>query len=480
MDEYIYPPIILITSFVSFVIFSRHIWDIVDTPTVSPSGAIIGLCEIIGKAAPPYTPDGKPVPLHISPLSKIPCVWYSLLVEKHVSDGNKKKWKKYKTDMSVDGFRIADKYGSVAVHPTYDQEYLPRIVEQSQSDQLIAEAYNHFIRDATEELTGAASQWTTSPDNYYMWHPNLKQWIPSTHVAPDRMQYYDDEKKQWMLIADTDIHDPKVAELRENKTSMWGNSNFRVTEIFVLPDTEIFSHGYVNVTKDGTDLKIGRKKKLDDNFVLSPNGENHVLNSLRWKKWISFIVWLGTTLLCAIYIYHFLQDKGIIETSAPGMAWQTFAIPSAIVIIMTVFGSAIMKVLRTFNRFVRLREQVRLSRSAIDITLKRRSTLIPQLCEVMMEIMKHETTVLESVSRIRSEDPAIASKDILALAESYPTIHSSENFLHLQNELGRTEEKIAMARSFLNDSILAMDNLRATFVGMLLSPLFAKEKRPSE
>lgn len=51
--------------------------------------------------------------------------------------------------------------------------------------------------------------------------------------------------------------------------------------------------------------------------------------------------------------------------------------------------------------------------------------------------------------------------------------------MQLQKELARTEEKVAMARSFTNDSILAMDNLRATLSGMVISPLFAKESRPA-
>jgi LemA protein len=143
-------------------------------------------------------------------------------------------------------------------------------------------------------------------------------------------------------------------------------------------------------------------------------------------------------------------------------------------------GALLLKILRTFNRFIRLREQVRLSRSAIDITLKRRAALIPEICDVIAEVTNHEKKVLELVTELRNAQAETASHEILALAEAYPVINSSENFLHLQNELGRTEEKIAMARSFLNDSILAMDNLRATLTGIVFSPLFAKEQRPSE
>ena len=138
-----------------------------------------------------------------------------------------------------------------------------------------------------------------------------------------------------------------------------------------------------------------------------------------------------------------------------------------------------MKLFRTYNRFVRLREQVRLSRSAIDVTTKRRSSLIPELCDVIEGVMDHEKVVLQAVVDLRTQRSDLASKEILSLSESYPNIKSSTNFLNLQKELGRTEEKIAMARSFLNDSILAMDNLRATLFGMVFSPLFANEQRPN-
>lgn len=471
--------LILLGLYAWFFILSRQIWDVVDTPTVSPSGAIIGLCEVEGKSVPSRTPTGDELPTLTGPISGYPCVWFEVNVEYYDEDGKDSGWKNFCKKASDGGFRIADEYGSIAVSPEGAEKYFTKPINESGTKDVIMRAYDYFVQFPSGSDQLITSLWVTSPDGYYMWHPNLKQWIPSRYVSPDKKYYFDWEKLKWIEVA----HSSKFSlgsMLSSLSTNRWTDSRLRVTETAVFPNQDIFAHGYVNVTPDGTDIKIGKKKNTVGGFFLSSQGESKLLKKLKLRKWLIFGISVALSLFLS-NTYLRVPVETYVGTNEYGERTPLgYVVQIGMVVGLFAIGGLLLKFLRTYNRFVRLREQVRLSRSAINITTKRRATLVPELCDVLDELMKHEKAVLESVTRLRNENVDSFSKEIFAIAEAYPAIKSSQNFLHMQNELGRTEEKIAMARSFVNDSILAMDNLRATLVGMIFSPLFSKEQRPTE
>lgn len=458
---------------------SRRMWDVVDTPSVSPSGAIIGLCDIEGKAASPISPQGSSLPIMTSPISALPCVWYNVNVEEYAATANDERaWKVRYSQSSEGGFRIADEYGSIAVDPKKSTTDLPKPIDKNESAEVVARARAYFEIKGNPLENGLSTQWVASPDGYYMWHPTLGQWIPTRYVSPDRKQYYDWAKRQWIPLAKSNKIIAALTSGFGILNSQWVNSQLRVTETVVAPGSYVYAHGYVCVTPDGMDLSVGSKSSVSFDGILSSKGQDAVLKKMRITKWTALIIGAIFTLISVSMIFGAVSVNS--QTGDTYFSLKRSLVELAVTIVTLLFGIVLLKIFRTYNRFVRLREQVRLSRSAIDITLKRRAALIPELCDVIVGIMQHENSVLESVAQMRSENADQASKQIMALAENYPTIHSSENFIHLQNELGRTEEKIAMARSFLNDSILAMDNLRATFTGIIMSPLFPKEMRPNE
>ncbi len=472
--------VIVCVSFVWYFLLSRQIWDVVDTPTVSPSGAIIGLCEVQGKAAAAFVPSGEEIPLYTSPVSGYPCVWFELHVEAYVKSGKSSTWQTFRKRSADGGFRIADQYGSIAVNPRGSESYLTKPIEQSTSENAIRSAYDFFCEYPSRREQELIDQWSASPDGYYMWHPLLGQWVPSRYVSPDRKYYFDWKKVTWVSITKPTFLESAIAVFSWGSEDRWSQGKLRVTETVVLPGSDIFAHGYVSLTPDGTDIAIGNRKGSRLGFFLSTGDENKLLKKLRIKKWIVLTVAVVLGFILEFIALSEISDDTSGFESVNGSLLTSIVLRAIIFSVVLMIGALLLKILRTFNRFIRLREQVRLSRSAIDITLKRRAALIPEICDVISEVTKHEKTVLELVTKLRNAQAETASHEILALAEAYPVINSSENFLHLQNELGRTEEKIAMARSFLNDSILAMDNLRATLTGMVFSPLFAKEQRPSE
>ena len=122
-----------------------------------------------------------------------------------------------------------------------------------------------------------------------------------------------------------------------------------------------------------------------------------------------------------------------------------------------------------YNRLVALRNRVENAWSQIDVQLKRRHDLIPNLVEVCKGYMKHERGVFESVANARNQaisatgvpEKAAAEnmltgalRQLFAVAEAYPELKANQNMLALQEELTSTENKISFARQFYNDSVM--------------------------
>lgn len=140
-----------------------------------------------------------------------------------------------------------------------------------------------------------------------------------------------------------------------------------------------------------------------------------------------------------------------------------------------------------YNHLVTLRERIKEALSSIDVQLKRRADLIPNLVETVKGYTKHEKDVLENVTKARSqlvkadslEQKAKANnqitealKSIFAVAEGYPDLKASQNYLELQGELSDTENKISYARQFYNSNVLAYNIAIKTFPGVIFANLF--------
>lgn len=147
--------------------------------------------------------------------------------------------------------------------------------------------------------------------------------------------------------------------------------------------------------------------------------------------------------------------------------------------------------LATYNGLVTLRNRVREAWSQIDVQLKRRSSLIPNLVEAIKGYAKHEKGVFEEVTKARSalleaKAPAEkaaandmltgALKSLFAVAEAYPNLRASENFKQLQDELSDTETKVAAARQFYNTNVLDLNNTIETFPSVLIANMFNFQK----
>jgi len=141
-----------------------------------------------------------------------------------------------------------------------------------------------------------------------------------------------------------------------------------------------------------------------------------------------------------------------------------------------------------YNGLVRSRNQVKNAWAQIDVQLKRRHDLIPNLVETVKGYMKHERGTLEAVTKARTLAQQVASAGpgergkvegelssalnrLLAVAERYPDLKASQNFLALQEELASTENKISFSRQFYNDAVLTYNNQTQMFPSNIIASM---------
>lgn len=140
-----------------------------------------------------------------------------------------------------------------------------------------------------------------------------------------------------------------------------------------------------------------------------------------------------------------------------------------------------------YNTLVTARVRIKEALSQIDVQLKRRTDLIPNLVETVKGYAKHEKGVLENVTKARSDlmkagslqEKAEANnmltdalKSLFAVAENYPDLKASANFLSLQEELSDTEDKIAYSRQFMNSTVLDYNTKIQLFPNSIVAKLF--------
>jgi len=164
----------------------------------------------------------------------------------------------------------------------------------------------------------------------------------------------------------------------------------------------------------------------------------------------------------------------------------------AAIIVLLLVAAVVLWVIATFNRFISLRNRIDNSWSQIDIQLKRRFDLIPNLVETVKGYAAHEKEVFEKVTEARAAITKAgtpheqgeaqnmlsgALKSLFAVAEAYPDLKANENFIMLQEELSGTESKIAYARQFYNDSVMAYNSLIQSFPASFLAGMFGFSPR---
>jgi LemA protein len=164
----------------------------------------------------------------------------------------------------------------------------------------------------------------------------------------------------------------------------------------------------------------------------------------------------------------------------------------AVIAIVIIIVLVIVIYVYYYNKIIRMENRIDNAYAQIDVQLKRRADLIPNLMETVKGYMKHEKEVLENVTKARTSlmnaqtpqeninaDNMLtgALKTLFAVAENYPDLKANTNFLQLQDELTHTENKIAYSRQHFNDSVLAYNNSIETFPGVTIAKMMGRKER---
>ena len=163
-------------------------------------------------------------------------------------------------------------------------------------------------------------------------------------------------------------------------------------------------------------------------------------------------------------------------------------------LILLVAAAAVLYAVVIYNRLVRTRQMANEAWSGIDVQLKRRSDLVPNLVDSVKAYAAHERGLLQSVTELRAAAQALPGGDVgrraqaegalsaalgklIALAESYPDLKASGNFLELQQELSRLETELQMARRYYNGAVRNQNTLVQSFPSNLIAGLFGFGER---
>jgi len=175
------------------------------------------------------------------------------------------------------------------------------------------------------------------------------------------------------------------------------------------------------------------------------------------------------------------------------MAAPVLAISGALLLALVIGGIIVLAglwVVGTYNGLIRLRNAVKNAWAQIDVQLKRRHDLIPNLVETAKGYMRHERETLEAVTKARNlaaraGGPAEASNaernlssalgQFFLVVERYPDLKANQNFLSLQEELASTENRIGFARQFYNDQVMRYNIRIQVFPARLIAGMFGFE-----
>ena len=163
------------------------------------------------------------------------------------------------------------------------------------------------------------------------------------------------------------------------------------------------------------------------------------------------------------------------------------------IIVIAVVAILVIYLIGAYNGLIRGRNQIENAWSQIDVQLKRRIDLIPNLVETVKAYAEHEKSTLEAVINARNaaiQAPSTphgqaqadaqmtgALRQLFALGEAYPDLKANQNFLALQEELSSTEGRVAYARQFYNDSVLSYNNKLQAFPTVIFARMLKFERR---
>jgi hypothetical protein len=404
----------------------RSLWrkrTIENVPTSKVAGVFIGLTEVKGRAE-------SPAPL-TSRLAEIPCVYFAYSVEE--------EWERWETETYRDSngrmqTRTVRRSGWTTVESRDDRP-------------------SFFLRDETGAL----------------------------RVDPDRAEM----QAESVFSQSVSRGDPLYFGKGPRREIADSVGRRRFTESAIRVGADLYVIGTARVRDDAVEAEIAHDPE-GELFVISTRGEDAVRRG--YAAWaVGLLIFAGLAATAAPFVYFgvAMQDaRRALAERWPFMAGAGAAYAA-------VLGVLYLQLL--YNGLVNVRNRVRNAWSQIDIQLKRRFDLIPALVGAVQGYAAHEKSVQEAMAKIRAASGAGrgglptpeqalavaafangqtgALKALYGVVERYPALKADGNFAKLMDELSRTESRIALARSFYNESVTAYNNRIDMFPDALVARL---------
>lgn len=385
-----------------------------DLPTTSVAGVVLGLNEVVGRVSCP-----QPA---VAPISGLQCVWWERQYFTEDSDGKTKAGKKKTGGVAM--FELTDESGSVQV-------LLPRAEVHGE------EVYN-----------GPVPAMVSSSES-----------LVSRHL-----------------------------DIRSNR----GRT---VTEWVVPVTAKIYVLGSARLPADGLQPVIGRDLSGADPLIISTKGEDDLVSS---QKAVANLAWLGSLVASVSAAMCWGNEQVILRPDGQPVDWAALqwlpAIAGAWIWSLFMAGASMTFL---YNGLITLRNRAAKAWSLIDVELRRRHDLVPELVRVVAAHSSYEASVQEDLAALRSavgteldaqpSDDAVAGaeglvaaessalRSIFSRAEAYPEVTASDSFKRLQVELVETEDRIARARHFYNESVKVLRDRAHTFPSAPVAWLFDLE-----
>lgn len=261
----------------------------------------------------------------------------------------------------------------------------------------------------------------------------------------------------------------------------------RFTEYAIRPKRRIYVIGTARLRQDVVEPEIAYGPE-DEMFLISVNSEEAIVRSYAWGALLKPVFSWLLGLLAAFLILGAMGGRMELTPEAI-TAWVVLSITLGLV-------NFVHYLMTVYNGLISVRNRVAMAWSQIDIQLKRRFDLIPNLVSAVQGHVQHERSVMESLAKIRVEnrlagrggassripiggaaaawagfadEQTHALAGIYGIVERYPAIQADEGFRKLAKELATTETKIALARAFFNESVTALNNRIETVPDVLIA-----------
>ena len=208
--------------------------------------------------------------------------------------------------------------------------------------------------------------------------------------------------------------------------------------------TRLFVRGRASERTDVVAAQIARHPE-QEMFIITPRGEEHLSSG----NAVAFVLWALAGAIAAAVSAFLLMGLDGLRGDVPVSAIGGVAVYGLLFFIGWVW--------MVYNSLIGVRNRVTRARSLVDIQLKRRADLIPALAACLAGYRAHERAVQEAVAALRAQaggGVCAVGPSILALQEAYPDLAAVESFTALSQGLVETEQRIALARNFLNDTVM--------------------------